>query len=218
MLRVGYPTAILRSPLSQSVGAGGAVTFSVEMDGTPPISARWRKPGPTYVTQVVNSARAFLRVENVRPQDAGTYGVIVANKYSTSGSAPATLTVLIDSDGDGLPDTWEAQYELSEAGQDADGDGLTNLQEYQAGTDPNDAQSYLRIESIERGSAGPTVLLSFIARSNRTYTVQASERLQGTPWAGVLDVVAWPADRIVIATNAAVSEQSFFRLVTPRAE
>jgi len=46
-----------------------------------------------------------------------------------------------DIDGDGMPNTFEIQYGLNEydptdAGLDSDNDGLTNLQEYLAGTDP----------------------------------------------------------------------------------
>jgi len=44
-----------------------------------------------------------------------------------------------DSDADGLPDSWERKYfgNLNQTGSgDFDGDGLTNLQEYQLGTDP----------------------------------------------------------------------------------
>jgi hypothetical protein len=46
-----------------------------------------------------------------------------------------------DSDGDGLPDSWELENfgSLSEdAGGDPDNDDLTNLQEYSLGTDPSD--------------------------------------------------------------------------------
>jgi MYXO-CTERM domain-containing protein len=47
-----------------------------------------------------------------------------------------------DTDGDGLPDSWEGQYfgglQQAAAG-DPDGDGATNLQEYQVGTDPTSA-------------------------------------------------------------------------------
>jgi len=49
-----------------------------------------------------------------------------------------------DTDGDGLPDYWEIQYfgDLAQgAGGDFDGDGLTNLQEYQAGTDPTNSDT-----------------------------------------------------------------------------
>jgi Big-like domain-containing protein/carboxypeptidase family protein/beta-propeller repeat-containing protein/IPT/TIG domain-containing protein len=45
----------------------------------------------------------------------------------------------IDSDGDGLPDNWELQYfgNLNQgANGDPDGDGVTNLQEYQQGRNP----------------------------------------------------------------------------------
>jgi hypothetical protein len=46
-----------------------------------------------------------------------------------------------DSDADGLPDLWERNYfgnniALQNAGGDPDGDGLTNLQEYQGGFNP----------------------------------------------------------------------------------
>jgi Bacterial TSP3 repeat len=46
-----------------------------------------------------------------------------------------------DTDGDGLPDGYEAAYTCLDPGVDdalldGDGDGLTNLQEYQGGSDP----------------------------------------------------------------------------------
>jgi hypothetical protein len=46
------------------------------------------------------------------------------------------LSSLTDSDGDGLPDSYQANLNGSNASGDNDGDGLKNLTEYLAGTDP----------------------------------------------------------------------------------
>ena len=58
-----------------------------------------------------------------------------------------------DTDGDGLPDSWELQYfgKLSQdSNDDPDGDGFSNKQEYAAGTDPTNGASYLHITAIAR--------------------------------------------------------------------
>jgi len=47
----------------------------------------------------------------------------------------------IDLDGDGIPDSWEQDYFISDPDADGDGDGLTNEEEYAAGTDPLDRDS-----------------------------------------------------------------------------
>jgi len=50
-----------------------------------------------------------------------------------------------DDDNDGMPDVWETQYGLNplvnDAAEDKDGDKYSNLQEYEADTKPNDADS-----------------------------------------------------------------------------
>jgi parallel beta-helix repeat protein len=51
-----------------------------------------------------------------------------------------------DTDGDGMPDGWEVQYGLNpsvdDANSDLDGDGFTNIIEYNRGTDPSDPNSH----------------------------------------------------------------------------
>ena len=64
-----------------------------------------------------------------------------------------------DTDGDGLPDDWENQYTLNPndstgvngANGDPDADQFTNIQEFLAGTNPQDAASLLRITQLASG-------------------------------------------------------------------
>ncbi|MBN1907623.1 MAG: carboxypeptidase regulatory-like domain-containing protein [Deltaproteobacteria bacterium] len=55
-------------------------------------------------------------------------------------------TLNSDTDGDGMPDEWEADNGLNplvnDANEDADGDRFKNLTEYKRGTDPQDENSY----------------------------------------------------------------------------
>jgi len=55
-------------------------------------------------------------------------------------------SVTMDNDADGMPDAWETAHGLNDfdpadAITDADSDGLNNLQEFQAGTDPRDSDT-----------------------------------------------------------------------------
>lgn len=68
-------------------------------------------------------------------------------------SDPATgRTWGVDSNTDGIPDEWQIAYWGSNSSKwgnpsdDSDGDGLTNYQEFLAGTDPRDASSLLKTE------------------------------------------------------------------------
>ena len=68
----------------------------------------------------------------------------------TSSVAVVTLVVqpLADGNGNGLPDAWEVMYVLWDPNADPDHDGLTNLQEYWANTNPTNAASLLRLTSV----------------------------------------------------------------------
>ncbi len=64
-----------------------------------------------------------------------------------------------DADGDSIPDEWETQYGLdpndpSDAAKDPDGDGATNLEEFQNGTYPYLAEPVRAGETLSLGEAG----------------------------------------------------------------
>ena len=55
--------------------------------------------------------------------------------------------VVLDADGDGLPDEWERRHgfnpnDASDASADADGDGFTTAEEFAAGTDPTNPKDH----------------------------------------------------------------------------
>jgi glycosidase len=85
----------------------------------------------------------------------------------------------LDSDGDGIPDWWTLGYFNHPTGQaadgsramdDPDGDGMSNLQEYLAGTDPRNAGSVFAITSIT--ISNQDVLVSWPSVAGQTYQLR----------------------------------------------
>ncbi len=90
-----------------------------------------------------------------------------------------------DTNQNGLPDYWEELYfggpTKADPAADDDGDGMTNVQEFLAGTNPLDANSVLRIDSILRTPGG--LEIQFPSVSGKTYRIEYSSDLQ--TWAAL---------------------------------
>lgn len=126
-----------------------------------------------------------------------------------------------DSDGDGIPDTWEIQHgfnpnDPSDAGLDTDGDGQSNLKEFLAGTDPRSANSVLRICNAQRLPGAFT--LSFNGTTGQTYHVSYRDGFSaGSSWTNWTNLPAPAFDRLLSVTNVfapAVSNR-IYRVTTP---
>lgn len=148
------------------------------------------------------------------------YRVIVRNLANPglSSNALCTVITLADADSDGTPDLWESAYGFAsdnpaDALLDPDGDGLNNRAEYIAGTDPTNALSYLKIDSI---SVGSNATISFGTISNRTYTVQSTDALAAGAWSRLADVAARDSNRDEQVIDPNYTTNRFYRIVLPR--
>ncbi|NCC53089.1 MAG: hypothetical protein EOM20_18010 [Spartobacteria bacterium] len=94
-----------------------------------------------------------------------------------------------DSDGDGLPDEWEQQLIDQSGGQlsdlsdvmpedDFDGDGMSNREEFQAGSFAFLVTDVLAVEAMEQVD-GARIKVRFPTSSGRTYRLMAVHRLVG---------------------------------------
>jgi hypothetical protein len=83
------PPTITTQPLSQTVNAGGNVTFSVTASSTTALQYQWQING----TNLTGDNDSFLTLPNVTAADAGAYAVVVSNTIGSITSATAALTV-----------------------------------------------------------------------------------------------------------------------------
>jgi hypothetical protein len=146
------------------------------------------------------------------------YGNDPANWIAASPTAGRTNSIsLADSDADSLPDTWEMAWfgTLARNGAgDFDADGMTDLQEFLAGTNPKDATDYFHILSVSKTTNGLKIL--FHAAGNRTYSVLYSTGSPAGPWHKLADapVSSNPASVEITDTNLGDGSR-FYRLVAP---
>jgi hypothetical protein len=211
-------------PVSQSVVAGGSVTLSASAEGSPlPLTFRWRRNNAYIANLDVNGGDSFLTITNLQATPTTNqfhFNVGVTNLAgSGSLSSTAVITVLPDTDGDGTPDQWELANDLSPADAadallDSDGDGVANRDEYLAGTDPQNAESCLKLE-CSTVTLPSRAIIRFVARSGKTYTVLRRDALDAGAWIPLVDVPAASLDRVVDVADPA-TVQRFYRLVTPR--
>lgn len=122
-----------------------------------------------------------------------------------------------DIDADGLPDVWERRYFGSldapngGPGTDADGDGLTNQEEFLTGTSPIDMQSALRIAGVRLEGAGVRIEVATVP--GRRYRVEKSGQPRGGTWTPVgADIVGVDGSVMVRDEAAASGRQGFYRV------
>ncbi len=143
------------------------------------------------------------------------------NGNTSEFSANVTVTTT-DTDSDGIPDAWMiAKFghatglasDKSRATDDADGDGMTNLQEFRAGTDPRNATSILRL--APPATSGPDKTLSLPSLAGITYRIDyADDLLSANHWRTLADQIPGTGSAITITDpGAAALTQRYYRAV-----
>jgi hypothetical protein len=203
---------------------GGTAVFSLVATGAPTIWYRWLRGGAAIATSSVPT----LVLTNVQFSSvvrvALTNGAqLNANQIFSPTVGTVALTMLPDVDGDGISDYWETNYfgtvnttnTAANAQEDPDGDGMSNHDEYIAGTNPTNALSVLKIVL----TATNANQVHFVAQSNISYSLQWQTNLASGLWSNLTSITAQPLVRTVQVDTATAppTPERYIRIVTPQA-
>jgi outer membrane protein assembly factor BamB len=157
VVQVLFPPKVTMQPESQEALAGTTVRFSVEATGTPPLNYQWKFSG----LPLGGSDGPDLELNNVKESFSGEFTVTITNEHGEVTSEPAMLTVIKDSDLDGLSDIEEQAINSDPNNADTDSDGLKDGEEVSVHkTDPTiaDTDQDGLLDGLEiRGGFDPTV-------------------------------------------------------------
>ena len=150
------PTISITSPAASStclVGTNQTLAITVDAEAAPgasiqevDYSCQTNGGGNIPLGISTDTPYSFIWTNSVWWSNAfvGQYTLSAAavdDSGARSDPQSVNFTIALDTDGNGMPDYWQLQY-FGHPGvapnADPDGDGISNLQEYQNGTDPTD--------------------------------------------------------------------------------
>jgi formylglycine-generating enzyme required for sulfatase activity len=147
---------------------------------------------------------------------AGSNVIITTNDGASHTGASTALTVgaaPVSTAGDGIPDSWKIANGFSVsaniASLDSDGDGMTNLQEYLAGTDPKSAASALAIAS-SGVPAAQQFRVTWASVAGKLYRVRTSSDL--TNWTTLTTVLPATDGAQTVTMDTGGTTQLFVRV------
>ncbi|MBK1792142.1 LamG-like jellyroll fold domain-containing protein [Persicirhabdus sediminis] len=123
--------------------------------------------------------------------------------------------MIIDSDGDGIPDYWEIMHGLdpndpTDGAGDLSGNGYSNLNEYLAGTDPNNPADFFRTE-MRKTDNGSAIDISWFSVANRKYSIlKSTNMVDWTTYAA--DISATPPENKATVETPANEAAGFYRV------
>jgi len=108
----------------------------------------------------------------------------LAESDEENNQAISAILLHADVDLDGMPDQWEGEHFgtlIRAGGQDFDQDGLSDYDEFVAGTVPIDPEDRFQVESIQSGPGIDELTIEWPVVEGRVYTLSSSTNLS-EPW------------------------------------
>ena len=155
---------------------------------------------------------------DTRPHEAVNfrYGTIAWTYTISAVGVPSNDVVtsgwdlITDTDGDGMPDSFERVFglnpNLDDASGNLDGDGMRNYDEYVAGTAPNNSNSLFRVSFFGR-TGGGTGELTWTSAPGKTYDILGSPQVSG-PYTTLYTTASSGAG--LITTNVPLTGRTLF--------
>ena len=205
-------------------GTAAQVQFELQDADTNRVSGRFVGVGSDWQYYAIPMAELALR--GLNRGEVSVLSLVVVKELAGAGNEEGFIEVetrglsfnnpaygVRDEDGDGLPDDWEEDNYGSTtgavAGEDDDRDGKTNLEEYYAGTDPWDDESYPWLGISRQGT---NFVLRVAAINQRLYQILRSTNLLSGVWEDVTARVLAEADGdMVMLDTLGDEEHAYFR-------
>ncbi len=216
------PPVIVAQPISQTVGFGDPVQFSVVATGTPPLYYQWFFTG----THLAGQTNPVLQFDAAWPENAGSYHAVVTNVAGAVTSVVATLTVTAPT----LPSiTAQPQNQTVSMGQTASFtvsatgtpplryqwyfgtpdsaaplSGKTNATLLLNNVQTNEAGGYFAVVANNYGSVTSTVATLMVTPAQPGGTIQQTLQAEDGLFSGTVDTehAGWTGTGYVDTVNA----------------